>query len=76
MTLYTTLQSIESHPYSAIPTQQFGEAGGSLHSSSASPASSSSPSKAVVRNSAAEQVRTGLWESISWWGMVQGDHWC
>lgn len=74
MTLYTTLQSVESHPYSAIPAQQFGEAGGSLHSSSAPPASSSPPSKALVRNSAAEQVRTGLWESISWWGVVQGDH--
>lgn len=56
MTPYTTLQSVESHPYTAIPIQQFGEAGGSPHSS-APPASSSPPSKALVRKIAAEQVR-------------------
>jgi len=51
MTLYTTLQSVESHPYSAILMQQFGEAGDSLRSSSAP------PGRAQVRKIAAAQVR-------------------
>lgn len=47
-TLYSTLQWVESHPYSAIPTQQFGEAGWRRHPSPAPPASSSPPCIALL----------------------------